>query len=142
MFFFYVKFAIFVTPSSVQNCHEIDQSWTLPIGHNMKTVNHCHLELPPTTFSKMWSKSEDIFAILNGIRQLNALQTRKTSFLRHNQFLILLQHLHIVWKLLKMSHLIFLILAFLTNFCPIKTDLSGNTVWQQALGFQKLAKMD
>ena len=34
------------------------------------------------------------------------------------------------------------ILAFSTNFCPIKTDLSGNTVWQQALGFQKLAKMD
>ena len=36
----------------------------------------------------------------------------------------------------------FLILAFFANFCPIKTDLSGNTVWPQALGFQKLAKMD
>ena len=36
----------------------------------------------------------------------------------------------------------FLILAFFTNFCPIKTDLSGNTVWPQASGFQKLAKMD
>ena len=36
----------------------------------------------------------------------------------------------------------FLILAFSTNFCHIKTDLSGNTVWPQALGFQKLAKMD
>ena len=34
------------------------------------------------------------------------------------------------------------ILAFSTNFCPIKTDLSGNTVWPQASGFQKLAKMD
>ena len=34
------------------------------------------------------------------------------------------------------------ILAFSTNFCPIKTDLSGNTVWQLASGFQKLAKMD
>ena len=33
------------------------------------------------------------------------------------------------------------ILAFFTNFCPIKTDLSGNTVWPQALGFQKLAKL-
>ena len=31
------------------------------------------------------------------------------------------------------------ILAFSTNFCPIKTDLSGNTVWPQASGFQKLA---
>ena len=26
----------------------------------------------------------------------------------------------------------FLILAFSTNFCPIKADLSGNTVWPQA----------
>ena len=48
----------------------------------------------------------------------------------------------IVWKLLKTSRLNFMILAFSTNFCPIKTDLSGNTVWPQALGFQKLAKMD
>ena len=29
---------------------------------------------------------------------------------------------------LKISHLIFKILAFSTIFCPIKTDLSGNTV--------------
>ena len=34
------------------------------------------------------------------------------------------------------------ILAFPTNFCPFKTDLSGNTVWPQASGFQKLAKMN
>ena len=34
------------------------------------------------------------------------------------------------------------ILAFYTNFCPIQTNMSGNTVWQQASGFQKLAKMD
>ena len=34
------------------------------------------------------------------------------------------------------------ILAFCTNFCPIKTDLSGNTVWPQALDFQKFTKMD
>ena len=49
---------------------------------------------------------------------------------------------HIVWKLLKLSHLNFGILVFSTNFCPNKTDLSGNTVWPQASGFQKLAKMD
>ena len=36
----------------------------------------------------------------------------------------------------------FLILAFFTSFCPIKTGISGNTVWPQASGFQKLAKMD
>ena len=32
----------------------------------------------------------------------------------------------------------FWILAFYTNFCPFKIDLSGNTV----SGFQKLAKVD
>ena len=37
---------------------------------------------------------------------------------------------------------IFLILTFSTIFCPIKTDLSGNTVWPKASNFQKLAKMD
>ena len=40
---------------------------------------------------------------------------------------------HTVWKILKMSHLNLWILAFSTNFCPIKTDLSGITVWPQAL---------
>ena len=30
---------------------------------------------------------------------------------------------------------IFEMLALSTNFCPIKTDLSGNTVWLQASGF-------
>ena len=34
------------------------------------------------------------------------------------------------------------ILVFFTNFCPIDIDLSGNTVWPQASGFQKVAKMD
>ena len=34
------------------------------------------------------------------------------------------------------------ILAFFTNFCRIKIDLSGNTVWPQASSFQKLAQMD
>ena len=48
---------------------------------------------------------------------------------------------HTVGKLQKMSHFNFWILAFSTNFCPIKRDLSGNSVWPQALGFQKLAKM-
>ena len=37
---------------------------------------------------------------------------------------------------------IFGILEFFTNFCPIKIDLPGNTVWPQASGFQKLAKID
>ena len=37
---------------------------------------------------------------------------------------------------------IFLILAFSTNCCPTKTDLSGNTVWPQASKLKKLAKID
>ena len=41
-----------------------------------------------------------------------------------------------------MSYLNFGILACSNNFCPIKTDLPGNTVWPQASGFPKLAKMD
>ena len=49
---------------------------------------------------------------------------------------------HSVWKSPKMSHFNFLILVFSTNFYPIKTDLSGNTVWPKASGFQKFAKMD
>ena len=38
------------------------------------------------------------------------------------------------------SKCLVLILAFSTKFCPIKSDLSGNTVWPQPSGFQKLAK--
>ena len=34
------------------------------------------------------------------------------------------------------------ILAFSINFCTIKIELSGNTVWPQASGFQKLVKID
>ena len=49
--------------------------------------------------------------------------------------------MHSGWKSPKMSHLKFSILAFPTNFCPIKSDLSGNTIWPQASGFQKLAKL-
>ena len=37
-----------------------------------------------------------------------------------------------------LSHLNFLILAFSTNFCPIRSDQSGNTISQQASGFQKV----
>ena len=49
---------------------------------------------------------------------------------------------HSVWKLLKKSYLNFWHLACSTKFCPIENDLSGNTVWPQASGFQKLAKMN
>ena len=56
-------------------------------------------------------------------------KTRKTwLFLKKKKY-------HTVWKLLKMSHL-----EFSTNFCPIKVDLCGNTIWPQALSFPKLDK--
>ena len=41
-----------------------------------------------------------------------------------------------------MSHLNFLIWAFFTNFRPIKIELSGNTVYTKAIGFEKVAQMD
>ena len=44
------------------------------------------------------------------------------------------QQVHNVWKSLKMSHLNFSVLPFST--------ISGNTVWLQSLGFQKLTKLD
>ena len=34
------------------------------------------------------------------------------------------------------------ILTLFITFCPIKSNLSGNTVQLQASGFKKLAKMD
>ena len=36
---------------------------------------------------------------------------------------------------------VFSILAFFTIFCPIKINLSGNTVWPRNSAFQKLAKL-
>ena len=40
-----------------------------------------------------------------------------------------------------MSRLNFWILAFFDNFCPIKIDLSGNSNWLQASGFQNSPKL-
>ena len=48
---------------------------------------------------------------------------------------------HIVWKSPKNVSFDFWILAFSANFCPTEIDLSGNTVWPQASGFQKLVKL-
>ena len=41
-----------------------------------------------------------------------------------------------------MSHLNFSILVLSTNFCPIKTDMSGTIVWPQDSGVQKLVKIN
>ena len=53
--------------------------------------------------------------------------------------LLTFQKKHIVWKSLKISHLI---LAFSFNICPIKIDLYSNTVWLQALRFSKTRQID
>ena len=34
------------------------------------------------------------------------------------------------------------ILGFSINFCPVKTNLSGNTIWPKASVFQKIYKME
>ena len=47
-----------------------------------------------------------------------------------------------VWKSPKISHLSFSILAFSTNICPIKIDLSGTTVWPQVSSLKKVVKID
>jgi len=47
------------------------------------------------------------------------------------RYLKITQNVAIVW-----------IVAFSTNFCPIRVDLSGNTERPQALAFQKLAQLD
>ena len=41
-----------------------------------------------------------------------------------------------------MSHLNLPIVAFLTNFCPIEIDLSGNDVWPQASIVSKIHQID
>ena len=43
-----------------------------------------------------------------------------------------LLHCQSVWKSPKKSHSSFYFGAYSANFCPIKIDLSGNTVWPQA----------
>ena len=93
-----------------------------------------HLETPSSlwTLYSSWPKGWTTFAY----------PTQKSDFFALLSLLLQVIHCYNVWKLLKMSHLNFGILAFFANFWPIKTDLSGNTVWPQALGFQKLAKMD
>ena len=45
--------------------------------------------------------------------------------------------IHIVWKSPKMSH--FSNMAYFTNICPI--NMSGNTVWPQAIFFSKTEKL-
>ena len=48
-----------------------------------------------------------------------------------------MKHSHIGWKSSKCRIWIFCFLAFSTNFCLIKNDLSDNTAWPQTSSFLK-----
>ena len=72
-----------------------------------------------------------IFAILDGHGGQVSILLVEVAFIHqnkcsdkiwHKSFLVLNLH-HIVWKLPKMYHVSFSLLAFFTNFCPIKSDL-------------------
>ena len=102
-------------------------------SHHEMCVENLPWNLIRTPLSFLFSLGNQLFyALWNGIKSLEMISNFEGQ----------LQTAHIVWKLLKMSHLYFWILAFSTNFCPIRADLSGNTFWPQASGFQKLAKLD
>ena len=85
------------------------------------------------------------------IWQWNLLWNRHCPNLWINQQLFGLEMVKQKWRITEQAQCLkitknvafeFFILAFSTNFRPNKSDLSGNTVWPQASGFQKLAKMD
>ena len=89
------------------------------------------------------SRGEMHWASRKGKFGVDSLADKKTSHLpgfpwQSLTFSWLRNQRHSVWKLLKMSHFYFLKLAFSINFCPIKIDLSGNTVWPQASDFQTM----
>ena len=91
------------------------------------------------------SKNAEIqfwFLLLYGIFSRSICLSYRIVKENQNHVLLVLTHNgHSVLKSPKMSHFKFWILAFSTNFCPTKSDLSGNTVWQQTSGFQTLAKL-
>ena len=101
-----------------------------------KTEPHCTRKRKKLQNKKGWRLLSCFFSVLVSI-VVDSYHSFLCIVLKNWKSLIL----HIVWKLLKMSHSNFWILAFSTNFCPIKGELSGNTVWPQASDFQKLAKI-
>ena len=126
-------FSVFLQPVTLKsifffrwigNYLDVHHQWTKPLGSlnskNTKRAQNSNTKI--ATFP--WQNSNSFggwsMDIACGVVLLAAFSTYP--------------QVHIVW--------IFGILAFSTNFCPIKTDLSGNTVWLQASDFQKLVKMD
>ena len=66
---------------------------------------------------------------------------KNLNILRYSRKVKFFHNFHIVWKSLKMSHLNFKILAFSTNFCTFKSDLSGNTNWPKVEVFKDSPKL-
>ena len=98
---------------------------------NMATEIHKHLYFCHENAKKFLGRENELYKV----------SEQKTPE-NHKILLGILAKTHSVWKSLKMSHLIFYILAFSANFFAIKTILSGNTVWPKASGFRKVVKMD
>ena len=108
---------------------------TPPTGFKEK-VTTSKMKLHEVIWMTMWEKPCLPQRVLNWICQskqatstLNTQQHLKLHFImlaKMDDFI-----LQIVWKSLKMSHLSFYILALSTNFFPIKSYMSGNTVWPQ-----------
>ena len=106
-----------------------------------RTQRCCLLCCLLTCYSTIWPeiKSWPLVLVCNAMQHQTCCNSTRPSILTWKVSVYIE---HIVWKLLKMSHFYFWIWAFSTIFCPIKADLSGNTVWLQASGFQKIPKMD
>ena len=68
----------------------------------------------------------------------------KDFWLQNQAFIyhFLMGKIHKILALENYSQCHIWILTLSTNFCHIKTDLSGKTVWPHASAFQKLAKMN
>ena len=81
----------------------------------------------PTFFQTIYSSGAFSYIVVQ-VRDSKDAPTIATTT-RHKQITYLTSHASFSpQKLLKMLHLNFWILALSINFCPIKTNLSGNTV--------------
>ena len=88
-----------------------------------------------TLTKKSKSPLHSVNILISICRIFNPILTLPSSFCRY----LTLSH---CLKITQNVAFEFLILAFSTNICPIKSDLSGKTVWPQASGSQKLANLD
>ena len=101
-----------------------------------------------SSFPSLQTKSWQIWLLLLLCLQIATVvkweKEMKDFWLQNQAFIyhFLMGKIHKILALENYSQCHIWILTLSTNFCHIKTDLSGKTVWPQASGFQKLAKMD